>query len=224
MQLTPESVLAKFKGIKEPYKVECLGKELWILPGVLDPTMAYLSEALAKTIQGEFDFPILDMGCGCGIDAILAAECTTEQVEAVDINPRAIVCTQINAELHGFGNQINTYQSDCFDNVSPHKKFGLIYFSLPGGFNYKPKHGLETAMGGIERSVTDYQHRVLEKFLRQARGFLLPDGKIRTALGAVDGSYESFCNLTDDYGYTRTLLSEFSREGTRFMIYELGVC
>lgn len=44
----------------------------------------------------------LDLGCGCGIHALLAARHATE-VYAVDLNPRAVAFTRFNAALNGLG-------------------------------------------------------------------------------------------------------------------------
>lgn len=78
-------------------------------------------------VQGE---RVLDMGTGCGLLAILVAESASEVV-AVDINPRAIVCTQKNAAQNSMSHKINALAGDLFNPLRPETAFDLILFNAP---------------------------------------------------------------------------------------------
>jgi SAM-dependent methyltransferase len=66
----------------------------------------------------------VDIGCGAGVGAVLIARARHEaEVVAVDINPRALRLTAVNAELAGVSN-VTAYHSDllasvegCFDLI-----------------------------------------------------------------------------------------------------------
>jgi SAM-dependent methyltransferase len=70
----------------------------------------------------------LDLGCGCGIQSILAAR-HSDHVIATDINPRALALTRLNAVLNGFKN-IETLEGSYFEPLQG-QNFDLILANLP---------------------------------------------------------------------------------------------
>lgn len=70
----------------------------------------------------------LDLGCGCGVLAILVAD-HARTVIATDINPRALEFTAMNAHLNGFTN-IQTKQGSYFEPVRG-QRFDLILANMP---------------------------------------------------------------------------------------------
>lgn len=70
----------------------------------------------------------LDLGCGCGIQALLAAR-HAAHVTATDINPRALELTRLNAALNG-ATRIETLAGSYFEPVAG-RKFDLIVANLP---------------------------------------------------------------------------------------------
>lgn len=70
----------------------------------------------------------LDMGTGTGIQALLAAR-HSEQVIAVDLNPRALEFARFNASLNGISN-IEFIEGDLFEPVH-NRKFDLIISNPP---------------------------------------------------------------------------------------------
>jgi methylase of polypeptide subunit release factors len=70
----------------------------------------------------------LDVGTGSGIHALLAAR-HADRVVATDVNPRALVFTQLNAALNGVTN-IEGRQGSLFEPV-PGETFGLITCNAP---------------------------------------------------------------------------------------------
>ncbi|ROM53735.1 methyltransferase [Pseudomonas rhodesiae] len=71
----------------------------------------------------------VDIGCGAGVGALVIARSRHDaQVLAVDINPRALRLTAVNAELAGLSN-ISAYHSNVLDSVEG--KFDLIVANPP---------------------------------------------------------------------------------------------
>jgi methylase of polypeptide subunit release factors len=70
----------------------------------------------------------LDLGTGCGVQALLAAR-HAERVIATDINPRALRLTSLNAELNGVAN-VETRLGNLFESAEG-ERFGLIVANLP---------------------------------------------------------------------------------------------
>ena len=70
----------------------------------------------------------LDLGCGCGYHALLAAS-HSDTVYASDINPRALDFTRFNAALNGFEN-ITCIEGNMFEPFTG-KQFDLIISNPP---------------------------------------------------------------------------------------------
>jgi hypothetical protein len=131
----------------------------------------------------------LDLCTGSGIHALLAST-HTEQVLAVDINPRAVLCTRYNAEASGITN-LEVVAGDLFEAVRG-KYFDLITANPPfvpsplntlrfrdGGRSGEdilkrivaglPHH---LAPGGIAQVVTEFGERDDEPFVHRLREWL----------------------------------------------------
>ncbi|AZF21965.1 class I SAM-dependent methyltransferase [Pseudomonas sp. R3-52-08] len=71
----------------------------------------------------------VDVGCGAGVGALVIAHARHDaEVLAVDINPRALRLTAVNAELAGLAN-VSVYQSDVLTSVDG--EFDLIVANPP---------------------------------------------------------------------------------------------
>jgi SAM-dependent methyltransferase len=71
----------------------------------------------------------VDIGCGAGVGALVIAHARHDaEVLAVDINPRALRLTAVNAELAGLAN-VSVYQSDVLTSVDG--EFDLIVANPP---------------------------------------------------------------------------------------------
>jgi methylase of polypeptide subunit release factors len=93
-----------------------------VLP--IGPSGKYLANA---TVRANVESG-LDLGCGCGIQALLMAK-HARHVTATDINPRAVALTHANAILNGFNN-IEILEGSYFEPVHG-RTFDLIAINLP---------------------------------------------------------------------------------------------
>lgn len=72
---------------------------------------------------------VVDIGCGAGVGALIVARARHDaQVLAVDINPRALRLSAVNAELAG-GSNVTVYHSDILSSVEG--QFDLIIANPP---------------------------------------------------------------------------------------------
>jgi ribosomal protein L11 methyltransferase len=84
-----------------------------------------MSEYLLEAVQ--IENPVLDMGTGTGVLAILAEKRGATEIVAVDIEPWSVENTIENAERNNCKNIIGL----CGDlDVVPEKKFGLILANI----------------------------------------------------------------------------------------------
>lgn len=127
--------------------------------------LAASSRALAQmTIRKRFD-SALDLGTGCGVQAVLAAR-HSRSVTATDINPRAIRFARFNAALNGAENIL--FECGSLFDPAGDRKFDLIVCNPP--FVVGPRL-LYTHTATGERS-----DRLCERIVRNAPAYLAEGG------------------------------------------------
>jgi len=141
-----------------------------------------------KVKEGE---RVLDMGTGCGILGIVAAE-KASKVLAVDINPYAVHCAKENAKLNHVADKMFFVQGDLFTPIKPNKKFDLIMFNAP----YLPCEPEEKNewlglawYGGLDGRT------VIDRFTCEVSKHLKSDGRVllmQSTLADVDKTLEAF--------------------------------
>lgn len=105
---------------------------LIVLPGVFNPVLFRSGEFMARVItslQLPLRAQVLDLGTGSGVGAIFAAR-QGAQVTAVDINPEAARCAQINSLLNDLAGRITVVEGDLFTPVKG-QQFDLVLFNPP---------------------------------------------------------------------------------------------
>ena len=144
---------------------------------------------LAEKMRAEEDDAVLDMGTGCGILAVLAAE-KAKRVLAVDINPHAIECAIKNAEMNGA--KITFRQGDLFQPIKPDESFNLILFNSP----YLPSEpDEERSWIGKAWAGGSNGRNVIDRFVMDAPNFLAAGGRIQfvqSSLSDVNRTIQMF--------------------------------
>jgi|ERR1041384_15852 release factor glutamine methyltransferase len=133
------------------------GNLFLVPPGVFHPDLFYSSKALGGYLS---TLPLrgkaaLDMGCGSGILAVLAAR-EGASVTAIDINPLAVRATRENASRNNVS--VLTLGGNLFDPLAPESRFDYIFFNPP-------------FYAGTPKDVPDMAWRAGESF-EVMRGFL----------------------------------------------------
>lgn len=165
-----------------------------VLPDVFNPALFRSSEMLASELKKHIKtrMRVLDMGTGSGLGAITAAK-FTHYVTAVDINPEAVRCAQINALLNHVDDRVRVKQSDLFTEI-PNQCYDLILFNPPF-YKGQPQSDYDHAW----RSET-----VIETFASQLSRYLTEDGFALVIL-STDGD-------------TKLFLSEFEKNNLKIEI------
>lgn len=104
-----------------------------LLPTVFNPTESsfahHLTRIARRYIEGREN--ILILGSGNGADAVWSAQhaSPTSRITATDINPLAVLNTQVSLESQGYGPRSVSKVSDGFENVAG--RYDLILFNAP---------------------------------------------------------------------------------------------
>jgi release factor glutamine methyltransferase len=117
----------------DDFRVEHVhGLPFLVTPSVFNPKVPRTGEFLASLLDSTLissGHAVLDMGTGSGVCAVLAAK-YARRVVAVDINPAAVRCAEINALLNHLEHKIDVRHGDLFAAV-PGERFDLILFNPP---------------------------------------------------------------------------------------------
>lgn len=188
---------------------EYLGLTL-VVPPEVHPIVG-MSDLLGRAVLAEVRAGdrVLDMGTGCGVNAILAASRSTD-VLAVDVNPYAVDAARRNAERNGVADRIEVRQSDVFDAVDG--AFDLIIFDPP--FRWFAPRDI------AERASTDENYAALTAFFRSARSRLRPGGRMLIFFG-TSGDLGYLERLAAEESFTKTVVAhrDLVKDGWRVDYY-----
>ncbi len=141
---------------------------------------------------------VLDMGTGCGVNAILAAS-QSDDVVGVDINPYAIAAAKSNAAKNGVESKTSFKQSDVFANVEG--SFDLIIFDPPFRW-FAPRDELEAA-------IADEHYAALTRFMQRLPSRLRKGGRALLFFGS-SGDLDYLLKLADRSGLHKEVIAERS--------------
>jgi release factor glutamine methyltransferase len=149
---------------------------------------------IAEKMRVEEDDTVLDMGTGCGILAVLAAE-KAKSVLAVDVNPYALQCAAKNAETNGVKERIEFRLGELFQPIKQNERFSLILFNAP----YLPSEpDEEKSWIGKAWAGGRNGRKMLDRFVMDAPNFLAAGGRIQlvqSSLSDVNRTIEMFGEL-----------------------------
>jgi release factor glutamine methyltransferase len=180
------------------HDVEYLGLRLHIPEQVFPPTPT--SDLLGREVlaHAQRRHRVLDMGCGAGANAILAAR-RAYDVVGVDINPVAVAASGTNAERNGVADRTRFAESDVFEAVEG--EFDLIVFDPPFRW-FRPRDLLEHA-------IADENYASLTRFMGEVADRLRPGGEVLVFFG-TSGDIAYFDELIDGSGLVSVTIAERS--------------
>ena len=182
------------------------GLEVYVDRHVFSPS-SRLTYSTSSVIQHMPDLrgkTVLDVGTGCGVLAVIAAERGACSVVATDVDERAVRNAEQNVRLHRMQNVIRVVESDLFDRVSG--VFDVVIANLP-----------------IDPEAWDHlgerSDRTASRFLSGLRRVLDPNG-VALLPWASFGAHENLERALDgsDFFWSRTNTDTF---GATWHLYKL---
>jgi release factor glutamine methyltransferase len=176
--------------------VDFLGRR-FVIPPTVHPINP-MSDLIGSSILAEVKESdrVLDMGTGCGVNAILAASKSTH-VLATDINPIALDAASRNAEANGVADRITFVESDVFQHAPG--EFDLIIFDPPFRW-FAPRDIYEV-------STTDENYRTLTTFFSEVNTHLSTHGRALLCFGS-SGDLDYVYQLIESASLRREIVAE----------------
>lgn len=145
----------------------------------------------AENLNVPNNVSVIDMGTGCGLLGIIAAE-NASRVVAVDINPYAVLCAKENAKLNHVEDKMLFLRGDLFTPIKSGEKFDLILFNAPylPLKNVESKSWLEHAWNGEADG-----REVINRFIHAVPKYLEKNGRVllmQSTLSDVDKTLRAF--------------------------------
>lgn len=110
---------------KELQEIKIGGIDLKLYTGtsVFKPNLT--TQWIAKNVEFREGCTVMELGCGVGPLAVVAAKKGAKEVYAVDIMPEACAYARINADLNGVADRVRVIQGNLFEPVQG-KHFDII--------------------------------------------------------------------------------------------------
>ena len=190
------------------------GRDIVVLAGVMNPVLFRTGAFLVETLQQGWipaGASVLDMGTGSGIGAIVAAQ-WSGRVMAVDLNPEAVRCAQINCLLNRVEDRVRLGQGDLFAPVGE-EKFDVILFNPPF-FRGRPQTNDGFSLAWQSESV-------MERFPAELRGHLTPAGYALVILSS-HGETPAFLQAFQSHHFQPQIIAQRDLLNEILTIYQIS--
>lgn len=162
------------------------------------------SKSIFETLGDLTGLEVADIGCGSGIESIVAILLGAKHVDAADISSRAIECAQHNVMLNGLQGKITVFESDLFSRF-PNKTYDCIIANLPI-VNFKTTKSL------LNDALYDEDFVIHKRFFIEAKQHLSTNGRIAFVHANLQSAhtdnpnydFEAMEKMYTDFGYVVT--------------------
>jgi methylase of polypeptide subunit release factors len=148
---------------------------------------------------------VIDIGCGSGIQGIVAGLLGAKKIILSDISKHALENTTENICKFNLQNKAIILESDLFHNID--NKADVIIFNHPF-FPSKPIESIPISSAMLDDGF------LLERFLTEARKYLLPKGKIIMPYFHLAGETNNPIIQGPKYGYATIVKFKLESENT----------
>jgi release factor glutamine methyltransferase len=162
------------------------------------------------------DESVIDIGCGTGIQGLVAATNGAKNVTLSDISESAVQNANVNVQTYGLEDTVKVVKGDLFENVTG--KADLVIFNHPffPENPYKDVSVSKSMLGG---------ETLLHRFFENSRDFLSEDGSIVTSYFHLAGDTNNPGLQGSNHGFD--VYERFTKDigiglqRGKFSIYEL---
>lgn len=189
-----------------PREFRLLGYDWTLLDRVFSPAHT----PVTKVFTSWLPFPgtsFLEMGCGAGVTAVMAALSGTLAVTALDISEAAVANTLQNAARHGVADRVRVMCSDMFDALAPDDRYDMIFWNS----NFVEAPDDFVIASPLHYAFFDPSYRAHRAYLSQAPAHLTDQGRLLLGFSSL-GNAAYLQALADQAGLCITVLRAERRD------------
>lgn len=160
---------------------DLLGRSWLLFEGVFAPSATTVTEVLTGWLPFPRGGTFLEVGCGAGVTAVMAALSGCREVLALDISRAAVDNTRNNAALHGVDTVVEVLNSDLFDQVPRGRTFDLVFWN--SNFVEPPPGFANTT--DLHHAFFDPGYATHRRYLAEASRWLAPGGVVLLGFGDI---------------------------------------
>jgi release factor glutamine methyltransferase len=112
-----------------PTQFTLMGRDWDLLDGVFNPSYTPVTRLFSEHLPYPRDGSFLEMGCGAGVTAVVAALSGCRSVTALDISEAAVANTKLNAVRHGVADTVQVELNALFDALAPDERLDVIFWN-----------------------------------------------------------------------------------------------
>jgi len=202
-----------------PKQFELLGRRWTLLHGVFSPIDTPITELFTSWVPYPTGGAFLEIGCGTGITAVVAAMAGCRRVVAVDVNRAAVENTLQNAERHGVSDRVSVRQGDLYDALAPDERFDMIYWNS----NFIEVPHDRVLESDLDHAFFDPGYGTHRRYLGGAASHLNEGGRLLLGFSSL-GSWPEFGRACSETAWEpRILRTEHRQLGSmiEFQLVEL---
>lgn len=179
-----------------------------VLRGVFSPRYYPETEFYAGHVLGAIEpgCRFLDLGCGVGVNAVLAAM-RGAIVVACDVNPAAVENTRHNAARHGV--QVDVRESDVFSALQEDERFDVVYWNVP--FAYRRP---DVSLSPLQEAIFDPGYQKNRAFLAGVCDHLETSGVVLMGISSTLGEQHLIDEMIAEAGLSAELVAATVERGT----------
>jgi methylase of polypeptide subunit release factors len=181
------------------WKGRCGPFELNVAPDTFRPTT--VSRLVAESMNVTPGSTVIDVGCGSGVLAIIAAKLGAGEVYAVDAAESTVEVGTINAESQGVAERTHFYRGSVFEPLPQGLEADLIIGDISGIPDEIAKVsgwfpvGLAGGPTGAELPIRMLDE--VKRFLRKGGRFLIPTGSLQDESSILEKARSVFSSLRE---------------------------
>jgi release factor glutamine methyltransferase len=200
--------------LERPAEFHLLEREWDLLPGVFAPIYTPVTELFTSWLPYPVGGDFLEMGCGAGVTAVMAALAGCRHVTATDISDDAVENTRRNARRHGVEDRLRVARSNLFDEL-PDERFDMIFWN--SNFVEPPAEFVNET--DLHHAFFDPGYDAHGRFLREAPRHLRDNGRL--LLGFSDlGNGELLSRQAAEAGLDVTTVRAERHDPVEFQLLE----